>query len=290
VAVIVNKFDLKLPEKPDNVQKGVCRMLSELKVGFDVINEDMDLSKYRMVILPEGIRLTEKLVAKLQKFDGSMISCGDSMQCGGLWDYIEEFQKDTNTHGFYQIGDEVFPQYCCGIKMKSSYSIVDYVEPYFQNVFDGFHSYYYIPPKGCEGYSAVAMKGSRAHICFNLFDAYQKKSSAFHRDLLNSLLDRLLPDRLILSEDLPVTSRASLLKGSSDVLHVKVTYPEMRGVNGVVEEHNALPAGRKVSVAGQYSKVFQLPGMQQVESFIKEGRTEITLPEIYGYAPFLLEK
>lgn len=294
VAVIVNKFDLKLPEKPDDVQKGVCRMLAELKVGFDVVNEDMDLSKYRMVILPEGIRLTEKLVEKLtkkiQNIGCSMISCGDSLQCGGLWDYIDEFQKDTNTNGFYQIADEVFPQYCGGIKMKSSYSIADYIEPYFQNHFDGLHSYYYVPPKGYEGYSAVAVKGNRAHICFNIFDAYQKRSSSFHRELLKSLIDRLLPDRLILSEDLPVTSRASLLKGISNVLHIKVTYPEMRGVNGVVEEHNVMPAGRKVSVAGEYSKVFLLPKMQQIESCIREGRTEITLPEICGYAPFLLEK
>ena len=57
------------------------------------------------------------------------------------------------------------------------------------------------------------MKGNRAHVCFNLFDAYQKKSAAFHRELFRSLLDQLLPDRIILSDDLPVTSRASLPAG-----------------------------------------------------------------------------
>ena len=33
----------------DNTYKGLARMLGELKYGFDIVNEDMDLSKYQVL-------------------------------------------------------------------------------------------------------------------------------------------------------------------------------------------------------------------------------------------------
>ena len=49
-------------------------------------------------------------------------------------------------------------------------------------------------------------------------------------------------------------------------------------------------SGRKVSIMGEYKKVCTLPDMQETEITVSDGRTEITLPEITGYKPFLMTK
>lgn len=289
VAIIRNKTQYG-SWTPSDSDKGSTRMLAELKVCFDVVNEDMDFSGYQVLIIPEKINLTEKLCKKLKEFDGYVLSCGDSMNHSDMWDFVSEFEEDHNTDGFYELGGETYAMYSCGIKMKSQYSIADYIEPYFNQAFDGLHGYFYIPPKKCEGYSAVALKEKRAHICFNIFEAYQKTGAAFHKALIQSLLDRFLPDRFILSDELPSTSRATLMRGENDLLHVKVTYPELRGSRGIIEEHNVMPGGKKVSIKGEYQKVFLLPDKKEIESKIVAGRTEITLPEICGYSVFLLNR
>ena len=125
---------------------------------------------------------------------------------------------------------------------------------------------------------------THAHLDDHAFDADR-------RELIASLIDELLPDRLICPETLPSTSRATLRYGEKgDLLHVKTTFPEHWGSRGIIDEHVTLPAGRKLSVKGEYRKVSVLPEGTEVSSAVRDGRTEITLPEITGYLPFLLEK
>lgn len=292
VAVIRNKITHKNVRNPfDDSIRGASRMLSELKVSYDVLNEDMDLNEYKLVILPSGVDLTDKLCEKLENYKGKILSTGDSISNSKVWDYISEFAPDTNTDGFYPFKGEVCSQYIPAIKMKSDYSTIEYIEPYFNHCFDGLHGYHYIPPKASKGYSAVAMKDGKAHICFDVFGSYIKYGGVFQKDLVKQLIDELLPERVIDPCDLPSTSRVSVMTGEKgDVLHVKTTFPEQRGSVGVVEEHVSMPAGRKVSIMGEYSKVCTLPDMTEVESKVVNGRTEIVLPEITGYKPFLMIK
>lgn len=271
--------------------KGVARMMSELKICYDVINEDMDLSSYRLLILPDDIVITDQLNEKLKAFEGAVISTGTSLREDGIWDYISEFSPDPNADCFYCFQGEVYGGKCGGVKMKSDFCLCEDVEPYFNKEFDGIHGYFYVPPKAAEGNCAVARKGNRVHISFRIFTAYMEFGALFHRELIASLIDELLPDRLIRPETLPSTSRATLRYGEKgDLLHVKTTFPEHWGSRGIIDEHVTLPAGRRLSVKGEYRKVSVLPEGREISSAIRDGRTEITLPEIEGYLLFLLEK
>lgn len=271
---------------------GVARMLSELKISYDVVNEDMDLNIYPLLILPDHITITEKLAAKLEAYQGSILSTGTSLANTPVWDYLSDFTTDTNTDGFFSMDNRIYAQYRCGIKMHSDYSCADYVEPYFNQGFDGCHGYSYIPPHDSIGYSAAAIKGNRAHICFPIFEAYLQHGAIFHKELVAKLLDTLLPagKRLLQPLTLPVSARATLMqlpKGA--LLQIKTTYPELRGRIGIIEEHVTMPAGRQISVAGEYKKVSVLPDMLPIPSEVINGRTVITLPEICGYLPMILE-
>lgn len=91
--------------------------------------------------------------------------------------------------------------------------------------------------------------------------------------------------------NLPSFVRTSLMRSEDgDILHIKTTAPELRGGRGIVEEHITLPQGRKVKVLGEYKKCVTLPDMKEIIITDKDGYTQIELPEICGYMPFLLTK
>jgi hypothetical protein len=271
--------------------KGAARMFCEMRINYDVVDEDMSFDSYKLLLLPDDIRITEKLKAKLEAFQGAIISTGTSIADGGVWDYITDIAPDTNTHGFYAWGDQVYGQKYVGVKMKSEYSVSDYVEPYFNTHWDGFHGYFYVPPKSPNGCSAVAKKGNRAHVCFRLFTAYMEYGALFHKEVIESLINEFLPERLVMTNELPTSSRVTLRKGKlGDLLQIKVSVPEHWANRGVINEHTVLPAGRKVSVMGEYAFVCSLPDEAPVKSWIENGRTVIELPEITGFLPLLLKK
>ena len=271
--------------------KGAARMLSELKITHNVVNETMDLTPYKLLILPDGIKITERLEEKLVAFKGKILSTGSSVKAGSpVWDYLDEVSPDTNTDGFYRDSRRVQPMYVPGVKMKSASSLYDYIEPYFNKQYDGYHGYFYIPPKDSKGYSAVAVGDRGAHICFNVFTSYAKNFGECHKALVSEIIDRLLDERLMIT-DLPVFTRASLMKGDGyELLHIKTDYPEHRGQRGVIEHHVPLADGFTVSVKGEYSSVQTIPEVKDIRSEVKNGRTVITLPRIDGYGCFLLKK
>jgi len=271
--------------------RGVARVLAEMKICFDVINENMEFNKYKLIILPDNIKITDKLYKKLEGFKGAILSSGTSIKKAPVWDYVTEFEPDNNTDAFYKIDGEIFGQYSLGIKMKSNYSIAEYINPYFKLKFNGFHAYRYNPPKDAEGCSAVAVKGNRAHICFNIFEAYLNCSAKFHKDLLNRVIDMIMDERLIEDCELPSNSRVTVMTGEhEDLLNIKVTYPEHKWQRGIIEEHVVVPAGRMITVSGEYKAVYALPEKQKLESEALNGKTRICLPQITGYIPVLLEK
>jgi len=270
--------------------KGAARMLSELKICFDIVNEDMPFDGYKLLVLPDEIEITDKLYDKLKKFNGSILSSGFSIREGEVWDYVKA-EKDNNTDGYYEYGGEVFGQYAVGMKLLTEYSVASYIEPYFRKEFDGTHAYFYNPPKRHAGYSAAAIKGNRAHIGFKAFEGYFKFGAVHIKNFVKDIIDKLLQKPLIKADNLPCYGRASLMSGDEgDILHIKVTSPEHRGERGIIEEHNVLPCGREIYVLGEYKKAYQLPCMIEINSEISDGYTKLTLPEICGYKPFLLKK
>lgn len=289
-AILRNKIHYNTSlERFNNSDKGAARMLAELKICFDIINEDMDFDSYKLLVLPDYIEITDKLKEKLENFKGSILSTGKSISKGATWSYISDFEKDDNTHAFYEKEGEVYGQYVPSIKMKSDFGTTPYVAPYFKACFDGLHGYFYIPPKEKTEFCAVAECGNKAHICFDIFDAYMRFGAHFHKLLVKDILSRLLPERLICGDNLPSYVRATRFEGKNSILHIKTTFPEAKGNKGYVEDIVSIPEGRKLLISGKFNNVYTLPDLKEVPCAIKGEQTEIVLPQIDGYMPFLLK-
>ena len=290
--------------------RGLARMLGELKYNFDILDEDMDFSPFELLILPDEVRMTPMLEKKIEAFLASgkkilssgvsgLNDRGDSFQLK-QWDFLGFRGQDLTKTGYYRnltlTGAEAqmrWAMYSGGILMEPSEEaeiLATHVAPYFDRHWDGKHGYFYTPPAQETGCAAAALSGQIAHISFRIFSAYYAYASKFHKDLVRTILERLLPNSLIRAESLPSTARVTLT-GTEDyrLLHVKVTYPEPRGKVNIVEEHTVLPEGRVLWVRGEYRSVSLLPEETPVEFRCEKGYTQIRLPEITGYAMFLLQ-
>ncbi|MDD5603859.1 MAG: alpha-L-fucosidase [Eubacteriales bacterium] len=296
----------------DAARRGAVRMLGELKHSCDIVNEDMDLSGYKALILPDNLPVTAVLKVKLQKHldEGKgILSTGE----GGLdsgktgfalehWKFKYEGTDTSNTSYFRMreeaesgIGDMDQAMYDHGILIKAGEGadiLADYVKPYFNRHWDGFHGYFYTPPEKKTEYVAAACAGNVFHICFKIFSAYYNHAMISHKKLVAYCLNRILPRPLIKCAGIPSTARVTLT-GRDDMvlLHVKTTHPEVRGKMNIIEEHQVLPAGASVSVQGIYAKVYMAPSGERLEfEPAEEGYTKVVLPEIKGYRMIVLEK
>ena len=189
-----------------------------------------------------------------------------------------------------------YSAYETAISMKAgdgNISLADEHRSYFdRHGWDGRHYIFYTPPKEPTGNSvmAVTKEENVAHISFPIFFSYRKSSASVYKEMVKTLINRFMPNNLIKSLDMPSTSRITLTGNDEyKLLHIKVTYPEVKGGRGIIEEHNELIGGKVVAIKGEYSSVARLPDKAEIASQIKDGYTYLTLPEIVGYGMFLLK-
>ena len=289
---------------------GLARMLGELKYNFDFVDEDMDFSRFPVMILPELVTMSDKLAEKLSDYlakGGKVLFAGagalnESKTGFALKElnFVTFHGEDNTKTAYYQpLGDTsdglpVRSMYEPGILMTAKDSgdvLAKYVKPYFDRHWDGKHGYYYTPPTKEAPYDAIVKHGNIQVISFNVFAAYNHYAAAFHKKLVKDFLCGAVPNKLVDADTLPSYARATVT-GNEDytLLHVKVTYPEARGGSCAIEEHNILPAGRTIRVKGTYQKVMCLPTKEAIPFRTENGYAVFELPEITGYQMFCLEK
>jgi hypothetical protein len=291
--------------------RGAVRMLSELKYNFDILNEDMDFSPYKVIILPDDILITEKLKAKLSehiKAGKGIISSGRS----GLNTEKTEFAmsewgvkydgEDPSNQSYFKMTDSSneilgtlrWAMYDQAIVMNANEGtevLAEHIKPYFNRHLTRERGFFYTPPAAADGHAAITRCGNIYQISFEIFKTYYTGAMLGHKEVVASMLRELVKEPLIKAAELPKTSRATLTqKDGMTILHVKVDYPEKSGDTEVIQDHNTLPAGRKISVKGEFTSVSLAPTEAPVEFKTANGYTEITLPEILGYAMFVLRK
>ncbi len=295
----------------DKSGRGAVRILSELKYNFDIVNEDMDLSRFALLILPDNITVTDKLSAKLREHikagKGIIASAKSGLNAEQNafampeWGVSYECDDPSNQPYFKMrntenpiIGDVRYAMYDTGILMNADEGtqvLADYIKPYFNRHRDAERGYFYTPPMAPDGHPAITRCGNVYHISFKMFETYYTGGMLAHKEIVSDMLKALIKTPLIKAEALPRTARATLTRNSDfDLLHVKVDYPEIHGEAQVIESHNALPAGRKISVRGEYVSVSTAPCEAPVLFTVNDGYTEITLPEITGYVMLVLRK
>ena len=290
---------------------GAARMLSELKHQFDIIDEGMNFSNYKIVILSDNILLTLDLKEKIEKYlksSGSIISSahsGMNIEKTGFaskkWnlDYLgnepwnisfikplKEINKD--------MPDFLTTIYKPGISVKAKKGarvLAQLYQPYFNKHWDGYHGYLYIPPDRYSGRPSIVQSENIIHFSFPIFRGYYEHAVITYRTILKNCIEKLLPKPLTIVENLPSFGRATVTeKKGRKMVHLMVYCPELRGSRLQAIEEPIIAKDIKLKLRTDRVKSVSIaPTKEKLDFMISDGYTIVNIPEVNGYQMVVFE-
>ena len=291
--------------------QGACRMLSEFKYQFDAITKDADLSKYRLLILPDCVVLSEeetKIIEKYIENGGKVISSGTSALNSDMTDFAS--RKWNFTYGgdapfkkqYFKtrniiaegIPDMPVDSYSDGIALVAkdeNMVLADYWEPYFDKHWDGYQAYLYTPyEKKSDKYSAILKQDNVIHIAGRIFEAYNKHQYPVHRKVVANCIKLLLSEKRIES-NLPIYARATLTeKDNFLLLHVLGYCPENKSGISVIDEGLKLYENKfSIESEKEPKKVYFVPTREDIDFKYEDGRIIFDVFKIDSHAIIAME-
>lgn len=228
-----------------------ARIMLEMQIPFDVIEADAELSRYRLIVLPDDIRLDNDLAVRIETFvagGGAVLSTGRS----GLNVQGDAVMLDFGAAPAPEISfDPSYLRVVPGLDADlPDASIVMYEPPtalqatdgdvlaairpsYFNRQWDRFCSHLHTPEDTTaeDLGPAVLQKGRVIHCAYPLFRLYGATGQVLYKYLLRGMLNRIYPDRLM-GTDLPSAARLSLMEQADEarqILHVLYAPTQLRG-------------------------------------------------------------
>lgn len=245
--------------KTPSCDVGACRMLLEGKYLYDVLDQECDFGKYKLIILPDIIKLTPELTDKLRRF----VDGGGKLLCTGLSGTDENdalvFDLGVKIRGKSEFRPAYYhPNYDALGLTPSSYVIYSQmydtelgdgeVLGYSRNTFfnrapEHFCSHKHTPYVMQDNSPAVVIGRQGGYIAFNAFTEYAEVGSYILKDTVLRVIDRLLGSEKTLKTNLPSCGVVTLNRQSGknrDVLHMLYASPIKRG-SGVEVIEELLP-------------------------------------------------
>ena len=301
-------------EEAGNTNEGATRMLTQLKLQFDVITAQSDVSGYQLLILPDSISVDEALAKKLRTFlerGGSLLCSGTSGLDADLQPVLPEMGVQTQGASPYQttyirFGNAVgmgvpktdHVMYERGIRMTAdagSEVLARVVEPYFDRNYQHFSSHAQTPPvKNASKFGAAIRNGQVITIAYPIFKAYGTHANIPYRQLVQGCINLLLPNKLVEVSG-PSTLEVSIMrKGGrkpATVVHLLQFVAERRApsldvVEDIVPIYN-VPLSVQVEAAP--TKVYLAPSRGVLSFDYADGRVTFMVPVVEGHQMIVIE-
>jgi Beta-galactosidase len=294
---------------------GAVRLLHELRVQYDIVDDAADFSRYQVLILPDEIPVDDALSAKIEAFvaaGGALIASARSGLAPG-----EEPRFNLPSLGVAAVGpipaapDYLVPGAALGSRLPEGVPHVMYgrgyqvaVEapdaeilatvqaPYFERGWRHFCSHAHTPSSGQDaGYPGMVQRGRCVYLAHPVFRQYQENAPRWCREVVGAALDRLLPAPLVKAPGAPTGLLTALNWQETPgryVLHLLYYVPERRGQAFDVIEDVVPLYDVKVSIAvpETITAVMLAPEGEGLEYSLEQntGRVVVTVPRLHGHA------
>ena len=284
---------------------GCVKMLLEGHYLFDVVDTDVDLSGYRVVILPDNVKINESLYKRLRSYvdaGGKILASGSS----GLYEDKDEFAFDFGVK--YRGVSEYSPTYMApefetDALKKASYVMYGkgYIaekvsakplgwlqNPYFNRTSEHFCSHRHTPSDLHNASVGIAVGSEGAYIAWDVFEQYDKVGSLMLKQMVIKTLDCLLDDKKMLTCNLPsvgVVTYSRQADKNRYVCHLLYASPILRGTfDGkplqVIEDIVPIRDTKvEISIDNDVSGVYLAPQMEKIDYKINEGKLSFTVDE-----------
>jgi hypothetical protein len=251
---------------------GAARILLESHFLFNVVDRYADFSPYRLLILPDVIRLDDELLARVETFrkgGGKVLLSGQS----GFAVDGDRFAIDigASLHGTSPLSpdfvlpaaelrpdfvDQPFVMYAPShrVHTTSGRSLAQVFDPYFNRTAKHFCSHQHTPPRPePSGFDAAVLDAGVIYLAHPVFRIYRDKGSVAVKQYVSGAIDFLLGKRT-LKTNLPSFGRVTLTRQPDKqrcVVHLLCAAPLHRGTfhRGPIEVVEDLVTLANVEVA-----------------------------------------
>ncbi|MFH1970346.1 MAG: beta-galactosidase trimerization domain-containing protein [Verrucomicrobiota bacterium] len=294
--------------------KSATRMLSELKMQFDNVTLAADWDKYKILILPDDVEVTQEIADRLHKHlqnGGAVIASGNS----GLDAAKTKFALDA--WGVEYAGVDPFdpayiefkPEFAAGMPdmpvtlyerglsvtvRPGSKVLATITAPYYNNEWDGRHGFQYTPPDKTTGRPAVTINGRAAYISHPIFRTYYTSGALPMRQIVANLLEHFLPESLIRAPGAPSFSRVTVTsQPGRRMVYVMAYLPEARGagVNMIEEPLELRDFEVRLRLDGRVpQKVYLAPDRKKLDLRLDGNYAVVRIPLVKGWAVAVFEE
>ncbi len=253
---------------------GASRILLEGKYLFNLIDRYEDFGKYKLLILPDEVRIDAELKEKLEAF----LANGGKMLCSGMsglkldrdefaFDFGAKYLCDNEFRPNYLIpeyealnGKTAYVMYCNAfpaknIKVTDGKVLAILEEPYFNRAEEHFCSHCHTPNKEGADHPAAVVKGNVAYIAWHIFEEYSFKGEYHVKELVLNIIKQLLPD----------SERSATVKGLPDrgILTFTKQAEESRYVTHLLFAHTS-NRGSTVEIIEDIIPVYQISVSEKI--------------------------
>jgi len=240
--------DTKL-SRIDESDTGASRILLEEKILYDIIDLEENFSKYKVIILPDNIRITNELNIKLQDYfknGGRILATGFSglnsegsdfvldlgVKSIGLNPYKPDYFKPL--FALENLYDSSFVFYSDGqkVELTDGTELARREEPYFNRSVFAFCSHQHTPNSNKYGGPGMVESKIGIYIPWKIFEDYATKGSLILKEVVLYALSRLIPKKSLVT-NLPAQGVTTLMEQKSEkryINHLLYASPVRRGV------------------------------------------------------------
>jgi putative glycosyl hydrolase-like family 6 (GHL6) protein/glycosyl hydrolase family 42 (putative beta-galactosidase) len=294
--------------------KAATRMLCELDTQFDVVSLGSSWDGYRLLVLPDYVRLDGEVCARIRAHldgGGAVLSTAWSGLDPATHDFVLEDWGLT-----YQGEDPYDPAYLspsaafadglpdmpltlyergtCVSAHADTEVLATITAPYYNRHWDGEHGFVYLPPDRPTDRPAVTLHDRVAHVSHPIFTSYWNSAPLPMRQIVAGLLQRLLPLPLLRAPDAPSFARLTVTaQPGRRMIHVLAYLPERRGAATDMIEEPLILTDQVVELrldGRTPRRVYLAPQEQEIPFEVVDQYVRVRLDRVEGYALVVIEE
>lgn len=199
---------------------GALRILQEGNYLFDVIDKESDFSKYKLIILPDEIRIDGQLKDKLCEFTnngGKLLASGESGLDENKDDFVFDFgvkyigKNEFKPNYLYplfnvkDLGVSAFVCYCEGehVELNGGVELAKNENSFFNRTSEHFCSHHHSPASKTFSGVGIAEGKDGIYVSWKLFSEYYKIGSLFAKNVMHHLIEKILGSEKTITTNLP---------------------------------------------------------------------------------------
>ena len=285
---------------------GANRILLEGHYLYNIIDPEEELTKYKLLVLPDNITVDgafkEKLLDYMAKGGKILLSGCSGVDKSGKFalDFGASFGgKNPLNPSYLRPEYDLYPNGKTSYIMYSnSYNVAldDSFEgevcvlrndSYFNRTAEHFCSHYHTPYDREKLTAGAFISGNVGYICWEIFTEYAAHGSIHLKYAVIDILERLLGDEKTATTTLPAQGIFAVMKqptegGERLVNHLAYAIPKLRGKNTEIIEDIPVVLDTKVSVKvdKKPARIYLAPSMEELDFIYADGSVTYTVPKI----------